>query len=309
MSTAESPAVRATGLVKTYDGVHAVDGIDFEISRGECFGFLGPNGAGKTTTMRMIYRATPVGGGALEVLGFDATSGANDRELKRRIGVVPQEDNLDQELTVRENLEVFCHFYGLNGAESRERTDELLEFAELTERSTARVEALSGGMKRRLLIARGLIAQPDVIVLDEPTTGLDPRAREKVWDKMTWLKEQHATLLLSTHYMTEAERLCDRLVIMDRGVVVGTGTPDGLIREHVPPYVVEVRITHAELPDRLVETAERVERLRDRVLLFTEDGEETIGVAARELPDQPHLLRRTSLEDVFLAITGRGLDG
>ncbi len=306
--------VVARELRKSYGDFEAVKGIDFEIERGECFGFLGPNGAGKTTTMRMIYRASPVGDGELKVFGLDASTHDNDRAIKRRLGVVPQQDNLDEQLTVRENLKVFTRFYGLRGKEAADKVDELLDFAELAFKADAKVDQLSGGMRRRLLVARGLIGTPDLVVFDEPTTGLDPRAREKLWEKLAMLREQKATLILTTHYMREAERLCDRLVIMDKGEIVGQGTPQGLIEQHVAPYVVELRRADGdgELTEEapgLVDAALRVEQLRDRTLLYTDDGESLIARAAHELPDRQSMLRRASLEDVFLTITGKGLDG
>lgn len=309
-----NPVIIARGLRKAYGEFVAVAGVDFEIERGECFGFLGPNGAGKTTTMRMIYRASPVGGGELEIMGLNAVTDAHDRVIKRKLGVVPQQDNLDEELTVRENLAVFTRFYGLRRAEAHKRIEELLEFSELGFKADAKVIELSGGMRRRLLVARGLIGDPEIVVLDEPTTGLDPRAREKLWEKLAALKEQKATLLLTTHYMREAERLCDRLVIMDKGVIVGAGTPQSLIEEHVPPYVVEIRRQREEgvledLAPEVFSAAERHELLRDRVMLYTHDGEGLIARVAAALPDHQTLLRRASLEDVFLRITGRGLDG
>lgn len=227
-------AVEASALTKSYDGLVAVAGVDFAIRRGECFGFLGPNGAGKTTTMRMIYRASPLGGGSLRVLGYEVGGGENDRLIKREIGVVPQEDNLDQELTVRENLAVFCRFYGIRGAAARARIDDLLRFAGLEAKADARVQHLSGGMKRRALIARGLLGEPRLVVLDEPTTGLDPKARQELWERLFALKRGRATLVLTTHYMEEAERLCDRLVIMDHGKIVAEGAPAELVARHAP---------------------------------------------------------------------------
>lgn len=313
-TTAENDAVvDARALTKSYGDFVAVRGIDFAIQRGECFGFLGPNGAGKTTTMRMIYRASTVGGGELTILGHDVRTDANDRAVKSRMGVVPQLDNLDEQLTVRENLEVFTGFYGLRGAQARERAEELIDFAELRHKATSKVIELSGGMRRRLLVARGLIGNPEIIVLDEPTTGLDPRARETLWEKLAVLREQHATLILTTHYMREAERLCDRIAIMDDGEIVGTGTPSSLIARHVSPFVVEFRRHRddpelRELAPQLAEAADRVDMLRDRFLLYTEDGEGVIAIAAHLVSERQPMLRRASLEDVFLTITGKGLD-
>ena len=310
--------IRARRLHKAYGDFTAVDGIDFEIRRGECFGFLGPNGAGKTTTMRMIYRAVPVGGGELEILGMDAASGHHDRAIKARLGVVPQEDSLDQDLTVRENLEIFCRFYGMSRPEARARASDLLGFANLEAKADAKTMQLSGGMKRRLLIARGLINRPDIVVLDEPTTGLDPRAREVVWERLADLRDQQATILLSTHYMGEAERLCDRLVIMDAGRIVGAGTPAELIATHVTPQVVEVRLQGRpgdHLADHLpgdvgalLSSAERSARLRDRLLLYTRQPDALVAEAARLLEGHTTLVRPASLEDVFLTITGHGLE-
>ena len=307
--------VAARGLTKSYGDFVAVRGIEFSIARGECFGFLGPNGAGKTTTMRMIYRASPVDSGELTVLGFDVRTDVNDRAVKRQLGVVPQLDNLDEQLTVRENLDVFTRFYGLRGEQAKSRVAQLLEFAELTSKADAKVITLSGGMRRRLLVARGLMGEPDCVVLDEPTTGLDPRAREKLWDKLAALRERGATLVLTTHYMREAERLCDRVAIMDEGQVVAIAPPDELISQHVAPFVVELR-RRPDDPDSLADVAPslhgaavRVDAVRDRFLLHAEDGEALIALAAREVADRQPMLRRASLEDVFLRITGKGLDG
>jgi lipooligosaccharide transport system ATP-binding protein len=227
------PAVRARGLRKSYGGIVAVDGVDFTVAPAECFGFLGPNGAGKTTTMKMVYGLASVGEGSLEVLGLDVAR--RRREVKARLGVVPQDDNLDRDLTVGENLLVHAGYFGLRGAAARERRDELLEFANLTHRARSDVRELSGGMRQRLLIARALIGRPQLVVLDEPTTGLDPQARRAVWDVLAGLRAQGVTFLLTTHYMEEAARLCDRLVIMDSGRIVDAGTPDELTARHRQP--------------------------------------------------------------------------
>ncbi|MCC6575103.1 MAG: ABC transporter ATP-binding protein [Planctomycetes bacterium] len=302
-------AVIAKGLRKKFGDFVAVDGIDFEIARGECFGFLGPNGAGKTTTMRMIYRASPVSGGELTVLGEDAASGKKDHAIKRVVGVVPQENNLDTELSVRENLEIICRFYDLNRAQSRKRADELLDFVNLGERANDKVDTLSGGMKRRVLVARGLCGDPQLLVLDEPTTGLDPQARHNLWDRLHALKRKSATLILTTHYMDEAEQLCDRLVIMDKGKIVAAGKPRELIAKEVTPHVVEV--WHNEpLPEsskELFALAKRVEQLSDRAMLYVDNAEEAVAAAARLLPNHETRVRRATLEDVFLKITGRKL--
>ncbi|MBX3461307.1 MAG: ABC transporter ATP-binding protein [Planctomycetes bacterium] len=313
--------VKSAGLRKNYGDFVAVDGIDFEIPRGVCFGFLGPNGAGKTTTMRMIYRASPVGSGSLMILGHEAAGGRNDRKIKQKIGVVPQEDNLDQELSVRENLEVFARFYGLSGRQAKARAVELLEFVHLSERADSKVLELSGGMKRRVLIARGLVGEPELVVLDEPTTGLDPQARINLWDRMRDLKRKEATLILTTHYMDEAEQLCDTLVIMDNGKIVAQGRPRDLIKQHVSSHVVEIALTarpakagpetsttvsNGSLAE-LQSLAQRFEQHHDRLLLYVDNGEEVVTRAAQLLPDAETLLRRSTLEDVFLRITGRGL--
>ncbi|MBK8207562.1 MAG: ABC transporter ATP-binding protein [Planctomycetes bacterium] len=314
-------AIKATGLRKSYGDFVAVDGVDFEIPKGVCFGFLGPNGAGKTTTMRMIYRASPVGDGSLEILGHEAAGGRNDRKIKQKIGVVPQEDNLDQELSVRENLEVFARFYGLDRKQAKARAVELLDFVRLSERADSKVLELSGGMKRRVLIARGLVGAPELVVLDEPTTGLDPQARINLWERMRDLKRKEATLILTTHYMDEAEQLCDSLVIMDKGKIVAQGRPRDLIRQHVSSHVVEIEIAagrHANAGPsgesaagaiaELSALAKRHEQHQDRLLLYVDNGEEVVTRAAQLLPDAETLLRRSTLEDVFLRITGRGLE-
>lgn len=306
------PAVIAKDLRKNYGDFVAVDGIDFEIQKGEFFGFLGPNGAGKTTTMRMIYRASPVGGGSLIINGHEAAGGKNDRAIKANLGVVPQEDNLDQELSVRENLMTFSRFYGLSKKQAAAKTEELLEFVMLKDKADAKVLELSGGMKRRVLIARGLVGDPKLVVLDEPTTGLDPQARQNLWERMRDLKRQNATLILTTHYMDEAEVLCDRLVVMDKGKIVAEGSPKGLIAEHVSKSVVEIILKEAgvvpEAAAELKNIAKRHEILHDRLLLYTDDGEQAVTKAAQLLPDNDTLLRRSTLEDVFLRISGRGLD-
>ncbi len=310
-------AIKATGLRKSYGDFVAVDGVDFEIPKGVCFGFLGPNGAGKTTTMRMIYRASPVGGGSLVILGEEAAGGRNDRKIKQKIGVVPQEDNLDQELSVRENLEVFARFYGLDRKQAKARAVELLDFVRLSERADSKVLELSGGMKRRVLIARGLVGAPELVVLDEPTTGLDPQARINLWDRMRDLKRKEATLVLTTHYMDEAEQLCDSLVIMDKGKIVAKGRPRDLIREHVSSHVVEIDMATSarngsdgveKATSELARLAKRHEQHQDRLLLYVDNGEEVVTRAAQLLPDAETLLRRSTLEDVFLRITGRGLE-
>jgi lipooligosaccharide transport system ATP-binding protein len=303
--------VRAAGLTKTFGDYLAVDGIDFEVRRGEVFGFLGPNGAGKTTTMRMIACVSPVTGGGLSVLGRDpARDGA---AIRARLGIVPQEDNLDTELTVFDNLLIYGRYFGMPVAEIRERADELLRFARLDDRRNSRVDPLSGGMKRRLIIARSLINRPEMVLLDEPTTGLDPQARHLLWERLYRLKREGVTLVLTTHYMDEAEQLCDRLVIMDDGRIVAEGSPRSLIDRYITREVVELRFATPEAQDdalpRLAGLGERVEPVADRVLVYASHGDETAArLAAAEVHPESVLVRRASLEDVFLHLTGRTLD-
>ena len=304
--------VRARGLRKSYGALEAVRGIDVDVHRGELFGFLGPNGAGKSTTMRMVGTVTPRSGGELVVLGREPDRDA--REIKARLGVVPQEDTLDRELTVAQNLHVYGRYFGLSRDEIGRRRAELLDFVQLADRADARVEALSGGMKRRLTVARGLINDPELVLLDEPTTGLDPQARHVLWDRLAQLRERGVTLILTTHYMDEAEQLCDRLVIINEGVIIAEGSPRALIAEHVARDVVELRFRRAVTPDAdrilalLDGRARKVDQVTDRALVATDDAE---GVqAVEEASDLDHsgiLTRRATLEDVFLALTGRKL--
>jgi lipooligosaccharide transport system ATP-binding protein len=313
MSTEPSPAdaalIRARGLTKRFGAFTAVDGIDFSVAQGESFGFLGPNGAGKTSTMRMIGCVSPVTEGELEVLGRDP--GVDGPRIRSRIGVVPQQDTLDTELTVRENLVIYGRYFGLSRAECRRRADELLEFAQLAERANDQVEPLSGGMKRRLTIARALINEPDLLLLDEPTTGLDPQARHLLWDRLYRLKQRGVTLVLTTHYMDEAEQLCDRLVVMDKARIVAEGSPRELIEQYSTKEVTELRFPvgiQETLDGQLDGLAERVELLPDRVLLYADDGEAAVEAAHRRgLRPETVLVRRSSLEDVFLRLTGRSL--
>ena len=308
----EPPAdslVYARGLTKRFDGFTAVDGIDVDVPRGEAFGFLGPNGAGKSSTMRMIGCVSPVTDGTLRVLGRDpATDGA---EIRSRLGVVPQEDSLDLELTVRENLLVYGRYFGLPKPLIRRRADELLAFVQLTDKRDAKVDSLSGGMKRRLTIARSLINEPEVLLLDEPTTGLDPQARHVLWDRLFRLKQQGVTLLLTTHYMDEAEQLCDRLVVMDKARIVAEGSPAELIATWSSREVVEVRFApdeHEAMAGKVADLADRIEVLPDRLLLYTGDGDAAAAaVHERGLRPIGVLVRRSTLEDVFLHLTGRTL--
>src|SRR5215475_14424668 len=302
--------IRARGLVKRFGDFTAVDGIDFELYRGESFGFLGPNGAGKSSTMRMIGCVSPPSGGELSILGLDPV--ADGPVIRARLGVVPQEDTLDLELTVRENLLVYGRYFGMSRELIRERTAHLLDFVELTDRADDQVEPLSGGMKRRLTIARSLINEPDILLLDEPTTGLDPQARHVVWDRLFRLKQQGVTLILTTHYMDEAEQLCDRLVVMDAGKIAAGGSPRELIERYSTPEVLELRFDpedHEQSAEKLASVpAQRLEVLADRVLLYVDDGDSALA-AVREYGLEPltSLVRRSTLEDVFLRLTGREL--
>ena len=300
--------IHARGLTKRFGGLTAVDGIDFDVRKGEAFGFLGPNGAGKSSTMRMIGCVSPVTDGTLRVLDLDPAH--DGPAIRGRLGVVPQLDTLDLELTVRENLVIYGRYFGLSRRELRVRSDELLEFVQLSERADDPVEPLSGGMKRRLTIARSLVNNPELLLLDEPTTGLDPQARHVVWDRLFRLKQQGVTLVLTTHYMDEAEQLCDRLVIMDRGSIAEEGSPQELIQRLSTREVVELRFpgdppaVEAELFGGRVA---RVEVLPDRVLLYTDDGDALVPIAHEHLHPQSVLVRRSTLEDVFLRLTGRTL--
>jgi lipooligosaccharide transport system ATP-binding protein len=305
-----SPAVSARGLTKSYGERTAVDGIDFEVGSGICFGFLGPNGAGKTTTMKMIYGLATVDGGDLHVLDLDARR--DRREIKSRIGVVPQETNLDGDLTVRENLLQQARYFGIDHSLARERTGELLEFALLADRADERIHSLSGGMKRRLLISRALIGEPELVVLDEPTTGLDPQARLAVWGALDRLRRRGVTLLLTTHYMEEAERLCDRLVIMDEARIVTAGRPADLVRSHVGREVLELQLDEDCDADRLVGSVDgRIQGhdLSERTLMLYADDAESLlsGLDHDRFPTESALVRRATLEDVFLRLTGRSL--
>ena len=308
-TTSTSALIHARGLTKRFGEFTAVDAIDFDVAPGESFGFLGPNGAGKTSTMRMIGCVSPLTAGTLRVIGLDPST--DGPRIRARLGVVPQQDTLDTELTVRENLLIYGRYFGLSRAECAKRADDLLEFAQLTERAGDQVEELSGGLKRRLTIARSLINEPDVLLLDEPTTGLDPQARHLLWDRLYRLKQRGVTLVLTTHYMDEAEQLCDRLVVMDKAKIVAEGSPRELIERYSTREVTELRFApgvQETLDGRLDGLAERIERLPDRVLLYADDGEAAVAAAhARGLEPETVLVRRSSLEDVFLRLTGRSL--
>jgi len=301
--------VSAAALVKRFGDFTAVDGIDIEVRHGEAFGFLGPNGAGKSSTMRMVACMSPRSGGTLRVLGMDPD--IEGPHIRARIGVVPQADLLDTELTVRENLHVYGRYFGLSRVRVRAKAEELMEFAQLTDRADDPVESLSGGMKRRLTIARSLVNDPELLLLDEPTTGLDPQARHLLWDRLFRLKATGVTLIVTTHYMDEAEQLCDRLVVMDNGKIVAEGAPSELINRFCTRDVLELRFvpgtTEMVLP-KVADLATRVEALPDRVLLYAEDGEQTLAAAyRRDVRPLSSLVRRGTLEDVFLRLTGRRL--
>jgi lipooligosaccharide transport system ATP-binding protein len=307
--TAQPSLIHARGLTKKFGAFVAVDAIDFDVAPGESFGFLGPNGAGKTSTMRMIGCVSPMTSGTLTVLDRDPDRDGPD--IRGRIGVVPQQDTLDNELSVRENLLIYGRYFGLSRAECARRADDLLDFAQLSERAGDQVEHLSGGMKRRLTIARALINEPSLLLLDEPTTGLDPQARHLLWDRLYRLKQQGVTLVLTTHYMDEAEQLCDRLVVMDKAKIVAEGSPRQLIERYSTREVTELRFpvgVQETLDGQLDGIADRVEYLPDRVLLYADDGEAAaVAAHARGLQPEQVLVRRSSLEDVFLRLTGRSL--
>ncbi len=303
------PVIEARELTKTFGDFTAVDAISFEVAPGESFGLLGPNGAGKSTTMRMIGGTSLRTSGSLRVLGLDPEE--HGPEVRASLGVVPQQDALDEELRARDNLIVYGRYFGLPLSYLGPKAEELLEFAQLTEKANAKVGALSGGMKRRLTIARGLVNEPRILLLDEPTTGLDPQARHILWDRLFRLKEQGVTLVLTTHFMDEAEQLCDRLVVIDKGRIVAEGSPQELIRQYATREVVEVRFgsaRNAEMEGVLRSITERIEVLPDRILLYDDAGESLLDeINRRGLNPLTSLVRRSSLEDVFLRLTGRSL--
>ncbi len=301
--------ISARKVVKRFGEFTAVDGIDVEVQRGESFGFLGPNGAGKSSTMRMIGCVSPVTEGELRIFGLDpATDG---KQIRARMGVVPQQDQLDEQLTVEDNLILYGRYFDIPRAECRARTKQLLEFVQLEDRAKSRIEPLSGGMKRRVTIARSLINEPELLLLDEPTTGLDPQARHVLWDRLYRLKQRGVTLVLTTHYMDEAEQLCDRLVVMDAGRIVAEGSPRSLIEQHSTREVLELRYSAGTNEQRAVDVqgiGNRAEVLPDRVLIYANDGEAALAaVHARGSDPESALVRRSSLEDVFLRLTGRSL--
>ena len=301
--------ISARGLTKKFGDLTAVDGIDFDVSRGESFGLLGPNGAGKSTVMRMIGATSQRDAGQLTILGKDPEK--HGPQIRAHLGVVPQQDNLDMQLSVTENLYIYGRYFGLPRKFVRGKIDELLSFAQLEEKRDSKVEALSGGMKRRLTIARALVSEPEILMLDEPTTGLDPQARHILWDRLFRLKEQGVTLVITTHFMDEAEQLCDRLVVMDKGKIMAQGAPAGLIKDYSTKEVLEVRFgadRNQEVADALKAMCERIEELPDRILMYTDDGEALLEkIYASDLHPKTSLVRRSSLEDVFLRLTGRTL--
>jgi lipooligosaccharide transport system ATP-binding protein len=304
-----APVITASSLTKKYKEFAAVDGISFEVSPGESFGLLGPNGAGKSTTMRMVGAVSTRTSGDLRILGMDPDE--HGPEIRSQLGVVPQADNLDAELRVRDNLIVYGRYFGIPRAVVARRADELLEFAQLADRAKSKVDDLSGGMKRRLTIARALVNEPKILLLDEPTTGLDPQARHILWDRLFRLKEQGTTLVLTTHYMDEAEQLCDRLVVVDKGTIMAEGSPADLIRLHSSREVLEVRFgsdRNAVVAEQIAGVGDRVEVLPDRILIYSADGEAVLAHLQRQgLEPITSLVRRSSLEDVFLRLTGRTL--
>ena len=307
-ATDANALIHARGLTKRFANLTAVDAIDFDVERGEAFGFLGPNGAGKTSTMRMIGCVSSPSAGTLRVLGMDPDQ--NGPRIRARLGVVPQSDTLDVELHVDENLLTYARYFGIRRDVAKRRAEQLLDFVQLRDRARDEVEFLSGGMKRRLTIARALVNEPELLLLDEPTTGLDPQARHLVWDRLYRLKQQGVTIVLTTHYMDEAEQLCDRLVVMDKAKIVAFGSPRSLIDQYSTREVLELRFPIDSTPalDKLDGLADRIEVLPDRVLLYTDDGEAAaVAVHSRGLQPESSLVRRSTLEDVFLRLTGRSL--
>jgi lipooligosaccharide transport system ATP-binding protein len=301
--------ISASSLTKKYKDFAAVDGLSFEVAPGESFGLLGPNGAGKSTTMRMVGAVSTRTSGTLTILGLDPNQ--HGPEIRSQLGVVPQQDNLDMELRVRDNLIVYGRYFGMPTRVVARRADELLEFAQLSDRAKSKVDDLSGGMKRRLTIARALVNDPRILLLDEPTTGLDPQARHILWDRLFRLKEQGTTLVLTTHYMDEAEQLCDRLIVVDKGAIMAEGSPASLIRKYSTREVLEVRFgsdRNAEVAPQLAGIGDRLEVLPDRILIYSENGEHALArITEKGLVPVTSLVRRSSLEDVFLRLTGRSL--
>lgn len=304
-----TPLISARGLTKKFGDFTAVDAIDFDVAKGESFGLLGPNGAGKSTTMKIISATSQRTSGTISILGRDPE--LHGPQVRAHLGVVPQQDNLDSDLTVSENLYIYGRYFGLSKAFIRGKIEELLTFAQLQEKRDVKVESLSGGMKRRLTIARALVSEPDILMLDEPTTGLDPQARHILWDRLFRLKEDGVTLVLTTHFMDEAEQLCDRLVVMDKGKIMAEGSPLQLIKNFATKEVLEVRFgsdRNKEVAPKLRQMCDRMEELPDRILMYTENGEDLLEeILSAKLHPTTSLVRRSSLEDVFLRLTGRTL--
>jgi lipooligosaccharide transport system ATP-binding protein len=296
-------------LVKQFGDFTAVNGINFSVKQGESFGLLGPNGAGKSSTMRIIGATSQRTSGEVLILGKDPEQAGP--QIRAHLGVVPQQDNLDEELTCAENLYIYGRYFGLPKTAVKNKLDELLDFAQLLDKKNSKVKSLSGGMKRRLTIARALVSDPDILMLDEPTTGLDPQARHILWDRLFRLKEKGVTLLITTHHMDEAEQLCDRLMVMDKGEIMAEGSPSELIKKYSTKEVLEVRFgsdRNSQMVEKLQSFAERLEELPDRLLLYTESGEDLLAkIVAANIHPNTSLVRRSSLEDVFLRLTGRSL--
>jgi lipooligosaccharide transport system ATP-binding protein len=305
-SVCMTPVIKAVNLRKQFDEVVAVAGINFSIEEGECFGFLGPNGAGKSTTMRMIYCVSPLTSGTLNVLGMDVSED-RQREIKALIGVVPQENNLDADFTVHKNLTVYARYFQIDPGLASKRADELIDFMQLKEKRDSKIDELSGGLKRRLIIARALINDPRILILDEPTTGLDPQARHLIWERVRELKKRKVTVILTTHYMDEAEQLCDRLIILDKGKIVAEGNPRDLIEKHVSSQVLEMIPPSDELIRLVTQNGWNFERYADRIFVYTDDSASVLAQIKGKVPLERSIIRNASLEDVFLKLTGRGL--
>jgi lipooligosaccharide transport system ATP-binding protein len=298
--------IEAKGLTKKFDDFTAVDHIDFKVYKGECVGFLGPNGAGKTTTVRMIYCFLPPTSGELTVAGLSVKRQC--REIKGMVGVAPQEDNLDPDFTVIKNLTVYARYFDISKDEALKRADEQLKFFQLEEKREVPIMALSTGMKRRLIFARALLNQPQILLLDEPTTGLDPQARHLVWDEVRHLKKKQVTIILTTHYMDEAEVLCDRILIIDKGKIIENGKPSELVKKHIGEDVLELDYNEKMLPNLQESFPDaRIEKLSDRMQIFTDKPHGLFEGFLKEHPLQNVTIRKANLEDVFLKLTGRGL--
>ena len=305
-SATHAPVITAINLRKEFGKLTAVAGINFSIEEGECFGFLGPNGAGKSTTMRMIYCVSPLTSGTLNVLGMKVEE-SRQREIKALIGVVPQENNLDTDFTVHKNLTVYARYFQIEPKLASKRADELIDFMQLKDKRDSKIDELSGGLKRRLTVARALVNDPRILILDEPTTGLDPQARHLIWEKVRQLKKRKVTVILTTHYMDEAEQLCDRLIILDKGKIVAEGNPRDLIEKHVSSQVLEMIPPSDELVRLVTENGWNFEKYADRVFVYTDDSAAVLAKVKDKVPLERSIIRNATLEDVFLKLTGRGL--